>query len=127
MNIALPQASQRAPMKPREFEPCNGCGWCCAAQPCGIAVEFLKAPANEPCPALEFEGGRFWCGMVRNPAKYLDMPAWAGEMKGLGALYGKLLGIGTHCDSSDFDAPVLDDGRLYASLSPRSPDAQEEK
>lgn len=44
----------RLPVKPTYGLPCNGCGWCCASEPCGIAREFIGADGEGPCPA-QFE------------------------------------------------------------------------
>lgn len=95
--------------KPRFGEPCNGCGYCCAVQPCALAEEFLKCVTG-PCVALERTG----CGLVRNPLGYLfkaahpesDVPvldaahtsAVASE---LSAEMACALGIGKGCDSDD--------------------------
>ena len=54
--------------KPREGAACNGCGLCCAAEPCGLGLE-LGAEDGKPCKFLEWDQGRFWCGVVRDPAK----------------------------------------------------------
>ena len=86
-----------APEKPQEGAPCNGCGLCCAAEPCGLAVELLGATAG-PCPAMEFVDGRFWCGLVRNPSTYLDTLAFGDHM--LGAIFAQALGVGRGCDST---------------------------
>ncbi len=86
-----------APEKPEEGAPCNGCGFCCAAEPCGLAVEFIGATVG-PCPAMEFDDGRFWCGLVRNPSSYLDTPAFGDHM--VGAIFAQALGVGRGCDSS---------------------------
>ena len=93
------RACDVAPEKPEEGAPCNGCGFCCAADPCGLAVEFLGVTVG-PCPAMEFEAGRFWCGLVRNPSSYLDMPAFGDPV--VGAIFARAVGIGRGCDS---DAP----------------------
>jgi hypothetical protein len=87
----------RAPEKPAEGQPCNGCGMCCAAQPCLIAQEFIGATEG-PCPAMVFEDGRFWCGMTRTPGAYMGQPGWADEM--LGRMFAEALGIGIGCDSN---------------------------
>ncbi|AWB26192.1 hypothetical protein DA075_35570 (plasmid) [Methylobacterium currus] len=86
----------KAPPKPEFGSPCNGCGFCCAAEPCGIARRFIPGCGEEgPCPAMEFEGGRFWCGMVRRPGHYLGLPACGDEE--MGAMIGESLGTGKGC------------------------------
>ncbi|MFJ7441275.1 hypothetical protein ACIQW5_26935 [Methylorubrum thiocyanatum] len=65
----------RLPVKPAYGSPCNGCGWCCASEPCGIAREFIGADGEGPCPALEREGGRFVCGLIIRPLVYLGRAA----------------------------------------------------
>jgi hypothetical protein len=92
---------QIAPIKPRHGEPCNGCGLCCAAERCPLAVVLIgDGPA--PCPALELDEGRFWCGLIRNTAKYTiaieaEKAPWLGEI--LRQQY-----FGTGCDSDDDEA-----------------------
>lgn len=41
-------------------KPCTGCGHCCKQLPCGLA------PGN-PCAALYYRDGRYWCALVDNP------------------------------------------------------------
>lgn len=56
------------PTKPAFNAPCNGCGLCCVATACGLAIDLVPgAEFGRPCPALEWEGGRSWCGMIRRP------------------------------------------------------------
>lgn len=76
-------------------EPCNGCGLCCKMERCAIA-DMLIGEGPGPCPALEFEEGRYWCGIVRNASRYTDQvePAkdeWFGWTM-------KRLYFGTGCD-----------------------------
>ncbi|MEE7492218.1 hypothetical protein [Methylobacterium oryzae] len=89
--------------KPREGQPCTGCGYCCAESACGLAREYVAgvgAKHDGPCPALEFEDGRFWCGLVRHAGRYMDFPEdWADTM--LGGLFAQVLGAGQGCDASD--------------------------
>lgn len=94
-----------APEKPAYGDPCNGCGFCCAAEPCAIAGEFLGATEG-PCPALEFDQGRFWCGMVRDPGKHVGLSEWAAEeiRESVGRLIAHMLGVGKGCDS-DVEVP----------------------
>lgn len=66
------------PRKPAFGDPCNGCGVCCVATACGIALDHIPgAVLGQPCPALEWEAGRSWCGMVRRPARYSPLIALA--------------------------------------------------
>lgn len=60
------------PQKPKFRETCNGCGLCCAAQLCDLA-EMAFPGASAPCPALEWEDGRAWCGMIRHPSRHLSL------------------------------------------------------
>ena len=57
--------------KPAFGSPCNGCGVCCMAEPCPVAVTLIDAK-DGPCPALEFKGGRHWCGLLTNAHLYID-------------------------------------------------------
>jgi len=56
------------PRKPNFGGPCNGCGACCIATPCGLALDYLEgAEEGSPCPALEWKDGRAWCGLALRP------------------------------------------------------------
>ncbi len=78
------------------------------------AVEFLGATTG-PCPAMEFDAGRFWCGLVRNSSSYLDMPAFGDPV--VGAIFAQALGVDRGCDS---DAPRLEP-KIASSTEPRAP------
>lgn len=79
---------EKAPEKPRFGSPCNGCGFCCAAEQCDISVQVFGA-VGAPCPAMQFEAGRFYCGVLREaPAIVQPLIAYA-------------LGIGRGCDADD--------------------------
>jgi hypothetical protein len=92
--------------KPRLGQPCNGCGLCCAMEPCGIAREFIPDhPEEGPCRAMERHDGRFVCGMMRRPSHYMGLPNdWADEH--VGSMFAAALGSGQGCDADDLDAPV---------------------
>lgn len=108
---------QDGPRKPMFGDPCNGCGLCCVATACAIGVEFIStAKAGRPCPALEWEGGRSWCGLVRHPTRYMDRPAkdiaeireqagrLGADMADLDKVFGLLVaqdlgGVGGRCDA----------------------------
>ena len=45
------------------IKPCVGCGFCCKKAPCDVARRVF-GPVTQ-CPALEYDGKRYWCGVVR--------------------------------------------------------------
>src|ERR1700712_782013 len=57
-----------APAKPAEAAPCNGCGVCCAAEPCPIGV-LVTGRRTGACAALLWneDGALYRCGMVSDP------------------------------------------------------------
>ena len=70
---------RHAPEKPVIGQACNGCGVCCAAEPCPLSLALLW-PHQQPCRALEWNENkqRYYCGMVIKPAQYLRfLPDWA--------------------------------------------------
>lgn len=90
---------QPAPVKPAHGSPCNGCGWCCATQTCGVALEHIPGhPTEGACQALERDGERFVCGMIRRPGHYMRLPHdWADEV--MGGMIAEALGAGRGCDA----------------------------
>lgn len=63
-----------------------------------LAIEFI-GDGPGPCPAMEFDEGRFWCGLVRNASKYIPgCKPFADD-----AIRAVLLpAFGTGCDSDDY-------------------------
>lgn len=54
--------------------PCTGCGKCCQIEICQVGLASLGLENTDgPCPALEWEYGRYWCGIARNPQKHMEM------------------------------------------------------
>lgn len=95
-----PASLDRGPEKPAFGKPCNGCGYCCALQACAVALEYISPDIEGPCPALEFADGKFQCGMVRQPSRYMPLPnEWADEA--IGSLFAQMLGVGKGCDADD--------------------------
>lgn len=39
-----------------------------------MGAEVFGEDVKGPCPALEYEHGRTWCGLIRHPRKYLGLP-----------------------------------------------------
>lgn len=92
--------------KPKLNSPCNHCGMCCTVQPCELANEFLNCTEG-PCIALERDGIKQVCGLVRRPAYYMfgeHRPE--SETGHLSVLFANSLGIGRGCDADDVDPSV---------------------
>ncbi len=63
-----------APDKPPAGEPCNGCGVCCASEPCPIGI-LVSRRRHGACAALEWsdDAGLYRCGLIENPAAHLPV------------------------------------------------------
>ena len=61
-----------APPKPAEGAPCNGCGLCCAAEPCPLGV-WLSRRRRGACAALLWDAaaGLYRCGAITEPGWWL--------------------------------------------------------
>ena len=57
-----------APAKPAESAPCNGCGVCCAAEPCPVGA-LVSRSLSGACKALLWndDDGCYRCGLVGAP------------------------------------------------------------
>ncbi len=86
----------RAPAKPAPGTDCNGCGVCCAAEPCPLGLILFRRRRG-PCPALEWEepSRRYRCGLLTRP----------GWWRLLAPLAARWIAAGQGCDS---DARVED-------------------
>jgi hypothetical protein len=59
-----------APEKPAVGAVCNGCGVCCSIAPCPLSRALL-GHRQGTCPALEWAGERYVCGLATAPGKHL--------------------------------------------------------
>lgn len=91
-----------APPKAALGRACNGCGVCCAVEPCPVGV-FVLLQFKGRCRALRWqaEDSRYVCGMMVQPTDYLRwlpaaLGAWAGRM------FARRIAAGSGCDA-DFD------------------------
>ena len=89
-----------APPKPAEREPCNGCGVCCASEPCpiGILVSRRRTGACDALLWLEAEG-RYRCGVVEEASAYLPV-GLKGAAPILAKLVSRYISAGSGCDCS---------------------------
>lgn len=113
--------------KPREGNPCNGCGICCIARVCELG---LALGDDQNCRALlRNQNGSFTCGLVQDPYSYLDSESlrpWllldeleggnAGELA-LKEMNATALGAGRGCDADDlYTAELLAEARRNDQL-----------
>jgi hypothetical protein len=86
----------RAPAKPAEGRPCNGCGVCCAAAPCPLGM-VLTRRMRGPCRLLRWDdtAAQYRCGAL------LSAPAATKR------LVRRWIGAAAGCDS-DLDARSAD-------------------
>lgn len=85
--------------KPKFREQCNGCGLCCRLEICETGAELLPG-AVAPCPALEWEDGRTWCGLVRHPSRHLSLN-FSGADQMVGPLFLQAIAGGQGCGMED--------------------------
>jgi hypothetical protein len=92
-----------APAKPCWGEPCNGCGICCAAEPCPVGqLRFRRRRGSCPAQAWDAAASRYRCGLIVDPRRFI--PGLPGFLHGLVAgLLRRQIAAGRGCD---FDATV---------------------
>jgi hypothetical protein len=103
--------------KPAYGAPCNGCGVCCRAAVCAFGMPVLRPGRSDnagPCPALEQEGGRAVCGLVRSPQRYAP-PASANVSSALlSRAAARIIDSRLGCDRPDEGQPR--DPKFFAYL-----------
>jgi hypothetical protein len=90
----------KAPAKPAEGQPCNGCGVCCALETCPLArLRFWRKKG--PCPALEWsdEQARYHCGLLSRPGHYFGWLPKSAETLSR-QLFSRWIASGKGCDCS---------------------------
>ncbi len=89
-----------APDKPDFGARCNGCGVCCAVEPCPVAFVLLFQFRGQ-CRALLWQEDtkRYICGMVTFPDRYVRLipQRWRGRV---GRFVATRIAAGDGCDSS---------------------------
>jgi hypothetical protein len=91
------------PPKPTFGSPCNGCGACCAAEPCPLSYGLL-GHRHGSCPALTWQEDtqRYVCGLVAAPSTHLRwLPAALDHLAARAAR--RWIAAGSGCD---FDAEL---------------------
>lgn len=89
----------QAPAKPALGDTCNGCGVCCAAEPCPVSLALLW-PHQAPCRALIWSDSaqRYLCGMATEPASFLGwLPTGMNNMAS--RIFKRWIAADTRCDA----------------------------
>ena len=89
-----------APPKPAPGQACNGCGVCCAWQPCPLGM-LVSRRRSGPCAALQWQAHarRYGCAVVADPGSvWAWLPAWS--HRAVRRLAGRWIAAGVGCDSS---------------------------
>ncbi len=88
---------RKAPPKPALGQPCNGCGLCCAAEPCPLGM-LLSRRRLGACVALQWvpAAATYRCGVLVQPRRWLPwLPAsWARR------LAQRWIAVGAGCDAT---------------------------
>lgn len=84
-----------APAKPAWGAVCNGCGVCCAAEPCPVGV-VVSMRRHGSCKALHWHDkeARYLCGVLADPRRYFGFDA-----RWLRAWVRRIIAAGRGCDS----------------------------
>ena len=87
-----------AASKPAFGESCNGCGVCCAAQPCPVGM-LVSRKRSGACAALRWDEAtrRYRCGVVTEPQRHIA-PRWLANAFARWAMRMIAAGQGCDCD-----------------------------
>ncbi len=89
-----------APEKPLAGEACNGCGVCCAIEPCPVSLALIW-PHKQTCRALTWNDmkQRYLCGMVVAPSEHVKIiPTFANALAS--KLFKRWIAADQKCDSN---------------------------
>lgn len=88
-----------APPKPPTGDACNGCGLCCAAEPCPLGM-LVSRRRHGACSALQWqdEPPRYVCGLLTDPARHLPV-ALAFTAPAVRRLAARGISAGSGCDA----------------------------
>jgi hypothetical protein len=85
--------------KPAEGQPCNGCGVCCASEPCPLG-SVASRRRHGACVALRWNDAAraYRCGLVERPADHLPRALrWSAPL--VARIARRSIAAGSGCDS----------------------------
>lgn len=87
-----------APAKPAPGTPCNGCGVCCASEPCPLGMVASRRTRGR-CAALQWHAdpGRYSCGLLAGGTQSPRTRDWLRRLAQ--PLTARWIGAGMGCDS----------------------------
>jgi hypothetical protein len=90
---------RNAPAKPAPGAPCNGCGVCCASEPCPLGMLFSGRRRGR-CRMLRFDAAaaRYRCGLLQGDTAAAGWRRWVRQA--LDGLVRRWIGAGQGCDST---------------------------
>lgn len=104
-----------APPKPALGQACNGCGICCAHEPCPLGM-LLSRRTRGPCAALQWDEAaqRYLCGALSDPPSWLP---WARRLPGAAvqAMVRRWIGAARGCDAALQAVPAVAADRATGS------------
>ncbi len=90
-----------APPKPALGAACNGCGVCCASEPCPVGM-LVSRRRRGRCSALVWQddAARYVCGLITEPARFsrAQSPIVNRLVRAAAA---RFIASGIGCDASD--------------------------
>ena len=94
-----------APAKPPWGQACNGCGVCCAAEPCPVGA-LVSQRRSGACAALLWneKANRYGCGLISDPQRVLGLRGKVATRL-ISALATRLVAAGKGCDSDAESLP----------------------
>ena len=101
------------------MKKCEHCGRCCLSGiPCTFGQILFDITDNNPmpCPACEYDGGLYWCSLIRHPLKWfkplVGNVSWKCEaMADIARIY---IGIGDGCGMNSTQKGIMLKLKKYA-------------
>jgi hypothetical protein len=90
----------QAPALPAAGAACNGCGVCCALEPCPLGILVTRARSGR-CAALQWDDAqqRYQCAWIASPARVTRLEGtWLN--RGVAALATRWIAAGQGCDAA---------------------------